>query len=65
MTKVVGIDSGRKPDGPCKWCGAKPACEDFTCPRLRRVASYSDDSWEVWFHKRKNWRPRDEPDDAA
>jgi len=62
VSKVVGIDSGKK---PCPYCSKLPACPDFTCPRIRAVWHCErDDEWQVEFHE--NWQPRDdEPDDAA
>jgi hypothetical protein len=43
--KVVGIDSKAK---ACQWCGAKPACPDWTCKRLSSV-SQDETGWQVWF----------------
>lgn len=51
MTKVVGLD-GKRP--ACPYCGHKPACPDFTCPRIASVWS-DDDSWQIDFAE--NWQP--------
>jgi hypothetical protein len=53
VTKVVGIGSGKKtPETPptCPYCGKKPACVDFTCPRIASVWSDDSGSWEITFH---------------
>jgi len=64
MSKVIGIGSAKKPDEPCPWCGKKPACHGFTCPRLSGAEGDEDGWWKVSFHP--GWKPRDdEPDDAA
>lgn len=34
MGKVTDIKAAVE---PCQYCGAKPACEAFSCPRIRRV----------------------------
>jgi hypothetical protein len=51
--KVVGLDEKRK---ACPFCGAKPACPDWTCKRLSSVA-VEDESWQVWF--------KDEPETSV
>jgi hypothetical protein len=47
--KVVGIESGKKPDEPCKFCGKTPACPGWTCSRLAAVVCHADGSYEVEF----------------
>ena len=47
-SKVTGITEGKKPEKPCIFCAAVPACPDWTCKRLSSVA-VEDDSWQVWF----------------
>jgi hypothetical protein len=60
VTKVVGIDSGKKPPTSCPYCGAEKACPDFTCPRIESVWSDDQGAWEITFH-----RPQAQPDDAG
>ena len=47
-SKVTGITDGKKPEKPCPFCGAVPACQDWTCKRLSSVCVDSD-GWQVWF----------------
>jgi hypothetical protein len=58
---VVDLGEKRKPADPCPYCGNKPACPDFTCPRIKSVWSGPDGEWEIQFHD-----PRDDaPEPAA
>lgn len=43
--KVVGLDSKRK---SCPFCGAQPACPDWTCKRLASV-TVDEAGWSVEF----------------
>jgi len=54
--KVVGIESGKKPEAPCPFCNEVPACPGWTCKRLSSVA-VEDESWQVWF--------KDEPETSV
>ena len=57
MTNVIPISEGLK---ACPYCGTKPACPDFTCPRIKFIwHSEQDDEWEIEFHE--SWRPPSEP----
>lgn len=43
MTKVVGIETGKKPD-VCLYCGADPAHAGLSCPRIKAAELYEDGS---------------------
>ncbi len=57
MTKIVDFDRGKKPPATCPYCGKEPACVDFTCPRIKRVASDDSGAWDITF-----FRPKDPSD---
>ena len=57
MTKVVGIPVTRKPDAPCGYCGAIPACPDMTCPKCARFELFDDGSLAaVEFFEPDKWK---------
>lgn len=60
-SKVIGIESGKKPEEPCPFCGAIPACQGWTCQRLSAVEIWPDGGHRVEFVCSRN----DEPDEAA
>jgi hypothetical protein len=49
MTKIVGIEKGKKPEEPCQFCGETPKCPGWTCSRLASVEVEADGSWRVEF----------------
>jgi hypothetical protein len=51
--KVADLGEKQK---PCQFCGRKPACADWTCPRLKMVQVDSD-GWVVEF-----WDPLRTPE---
>jgi hypothetical protein len=46
--KIVGIETAKKVDEPCPFCGARPACPDWTCKRLASV-TVDEAGWSVEF----------------
>ena len=48
MSKVSDIAGRKKTDKPCQFCGAVPACPDWTCKRLASV-TVDESGWQVEF----------------
>jgi hypothetical protein len=58
-SKVVGIDSAKKPDTPCLYCGKSPACPNLTCPRIKFAELFEDGTLAaVEFFEPQIWNPR-------
>jgi hypothetical protein len=60
VTKVVGIESAKKPDDDaCLYCGKVPACLGMTCPKVVRFELFEDGSIAaVEFFDPDVWKPR-------
>lgn len=60
--KVIDFGAKRKPADPCPYCGALPACPDFTCARLKSVWSGPDGEWELQFFDPRDDAPEKPPE---
>jgi hypothetical protein len=38
LTKVVGIDSAKRDDDRCQFCGVIPAHYYISCPRIKAIS---------------------------
>ena len=57
MTKVVGIESGKKSE-PCQYCGTEPAHPGLSCPRIKAAELWEDGALvAVKFFKPEIWNP--------
>lgn len=64
MTKVVGIDSAKRDDDRCQFCGAIPAHYYISCPRIKAI-SFSEKGAIEGVEYFKNWQPVPVLDDPS